>query len=645
MEIKMPKIDPLHPGTKAHQTSGVSRHAFLPNMVGFWRRPSLYIGILSIVAYWDRRALHGKFVYDDAGTLKKNVVVNGSVPWTDVFTRDFWGMPMADVQSHKSFRPITTITFRLNWILSEWLGQSETDQHTYGFHLVNVGLHGLVTTLITEAAAFVFCGGTQSDMLAITITGAIFAFHPVHAEAVSNLTSRGELLMSCFFLTAFLVFAPHVSHGKLPKPGIWSFFAIYIIPFLCMTISLFCKEQGATTLITLVIYDFVHNHGSVRHFLGSLTRQEASAVAFVRRTLTLAFQTVLVCLWRYHLNGETSPDFVYSQNPAGFSSDRFTRVFSVNWVYLLYLRDAVDPRFLSPDWSGRSIDLIESISDIRILGVLALWGFVAGCVLSLLSGWSWPTPSVRRVILLAFLAFTFAPFLLSSNILVVVGLMKADRVIYLPLFGFCILEALALQMVFFSDLESSKRSSSSRRKLGYVLVMWQVYFFCRRVHERNIAWSDPLNLWAAAYRINPRSYHTMYNTGYELAQRHRYAEAEPILRPIGDPSIDGPSNTFVYTMVLQNLDRCDESLPLVEKALAIVEEKKQNPGVRDDERTLARIESNLKLSKGFCAENIMERGKLFFDAVQTDQTNEYAIQQATILAKEVERIRQYQGRT
>jgi hypothetical protein len=49
-----------------------------------------------------------------------------------------------------------------------------------------------------------------------------------------------------------------------------------------------------------------------------------------------------------------------------------------------------------------------------------------------------------RKVNMAIWAFTFSPFLLSSNLLVVVGLMKADRVIYLPLFGFCLLEALAL---------------------------------------------------------------------------------------------------------------------------------------------------------------------------------------------------------
>eukprot|EP00545_Synedropsis_sp_CCMP1620_P006216 CAMPEP_0119025386 /NCGR_PEP_ID=MMETSP1176-20130426/33652_1 /TAXON_ID=265551 /ORGANISM="Synedropsis recta cf, Strain CCMP1620" /LENGTH=77 /DNA_ID=CAMNT_0006980919 /DNA_START=62 /DNA_END=292 /DNA_ORIENTATION=+ len=43
------------------------------------------------------------------------------------------------------------------------------------------------------------------------MTGLLFGLHPVHAEAVSNVTSRGEMLMSLFMLLAFLSFATHVS--------------------------------------------------------------------------------------------------------------------------------------------------------------------------------------------------------------------------------------------------------------------------------------------------------------------------------------------------------------------------------------------------------------------------------------------------
>lgn len=634
--------------------------------IRLWQRPSLYIALLSILAYWDETALRGSYVYDDAGSIQKNVVVNGSVPWTEVFTRDFWGTPMSDVQSHKSFRPITTLSFRLNWILSETLGTvDDRSQHTFGFHVVNVVLHGIVTAMVTEASAFVFDGGSQGDLVAQVVTGAIFGVHPVHAEAVSNLTSRGELLMSWFFLCAFLSYAGQVYHGRIPRRGVQSFFAIYVIPWLCMTLSLFCKEQGATTLISLVIYDFVHNHGSVKQYLHTLSKgKDAGALAFLRRTVGLAVQTLLTVGWRYYLNGETSPDFIYNQNPAGFSSDRFTRVFSVSWVYCLYIRDALDPRFLAPDWSGRAIDLIQDVGDMRICLVLALWAVAGLAVYSLVMGLS-PQASAaerefRRVALLAFWAFLFAPFLLSSNILVVVGLMKADRVIYLPLMGFCLFEALILKAAFFPEASSLSNKTgtttatithrlvpscmrSTSAIVGYTLVMLQMYFFCGKVHQRNVAWSHSLNLWVSAYRVNPRSYHTMYNCGYELAQKQRWAEAERVMREVRDPHVDGASNTFVYAMVLFNMGRCDEANPLIDEAFRVVDQKKANPGVRDDERSLARLESNLLVSKGFCSDELPQKGRLFYDAVQTDPTNEYAVQQATKLAKEVERIREHQG--
>ena len=143
-------------------------------------RPSLWVAIISIVAYWDNTALHGSFVYDDAGSVIKNVIVTGRVPWWESFRRDFWGTSMKEPASHKSFRPITTLTFRLNWLYSE--------MDTYPYHLVNVILHGLVSGLVTQVSAFVFDGNTEGDLIAQLITGFVFGLHPVHAEVVSNIT-------------------------------------------------------------------------------------------------------------------------------------------------------------------------------------------------------------------------------------------------------------------------------------------------------------------------------------------------------------------------------------------------------------------------------------------------------------------------
>ncbi|GKY94014.1 hypothetical protein MPSEU_000368200 [Mayamaea pseudoterrestris] len=613
----------------------------------FLLQPWLWTAVVAVVAYYDKDALHGGFVYDDNGSIKSNVVVNGNVPFNEILTRDYWGSPMADIQSHKSFRPITTATFRLNWIVSEQLGTNATDHHTYGFHIVNTGLHGIVTGLVTHATTYMFHGNTQADLLAQLITGLLFGLHPVHAEVVSNLTSRGEMLMMLFSLAAFISFAKHVHQPNIMQQFTTAsrILGVYVIPWICMILSLFCKEQGATTLMSLVVYDYVHNHSDFVQLCKALRRGDSRAMQFVKRTLILAVQTISVCALRYWLNGETTPDFVSDQNPAGFAKDRFTRVFSVSWVYCLYIWDILMPIHLSPDWSGVSIPLIESIRDKRVFIVMLLWALVAAAAWSLCIG---PSSTAtrqqvqsRKVGLIGFWSFTFCPFLLSSNLLVVVGLMKADRVLYSPLMGFCVLEALLIRslceyMVNVSLKEQRTVTGKSRYWLGYMLYLLQMGFFAANVHERNLAWSDSLNLWMRAYRINPKSSHTMYNCGYELSLKKRYDEAEQVLRPIGNPHVDGPSNTFVYAMVLYNLNRCDEANDLIDSAIDVLEEKRKIGGPRNTDKSLNRVESNLMVARSFCTKDLPLAGKIMYDAVQVDPSNEYAIQQATNMMNHIQ---------
>lgn len=633
------------------------------SLLNFFKRPSFWTAVIAVVAYWDPVALRGKFVYDDAGSVAKNVVVNGQVPWADAFTRDFWGTPMSEPASHKSFRPITTLTFKLNWLLAEWQGDLENDNKTYYFHVFNVLLHGANTALVTEAASFVFgdvpvLGTSEGDVLAQLVTGFLFGLHPVHAEAVSNITSRGELLMTLFFLLAFISYASHIPTKKNPQKGCCGLFSyvlcIYFIPWICMAMSLFSKEQGATTLCSLVAYDFLRNHGSVQAYFSKLKRGDRFSVYFLGRTIVLAIETLILIAVRYWLNGESSPDFVYDQNPAGFSEDRLTRVFSVSWVYCLYIRDAVWPLYLAPDWSGKSIILIDDISDPRALLVVFLWLFAFACVQSLFRGLpanaTRKENEVRRVLLMAFFAFLFLPFLLSSNLLIVVGLMKADRVIYLPLFGFCIMEALLLKTLCFGQTSNNDTEKSASKSapfklkvhwLGHIFIIAQLGFFAVILHERNIAWSSPEILWTKAFNVNPRSHHTMYNCGYELSLRQRYKEAEEVMRPIGNPRVDGPSNTFVYAMVLYNLGNCEQAHEYIDEAMVVLEEQREEGGIRHTASSLDRTKSNLLVARGYCTtDDVQKQGRILQEAVRTDPRNTYAVQQFQAYLNKMEQIKE-----
>lgn len=56
--------------------------------------------------------LSGDFVHDDVSAIKTNPDVLATTPLSHVFLNDYWGKPMSDPLSHKSYRPLTILTFR-----------------------------------------------------------------------------------------------------------------------------------------------------------------------------------------------------------------------------------------------------------------------------------------------------------------------------------------------------------------------------------------------------------------------------------------------------------------------------------------------------------------------------------------------------
>lgn len=65
--------------------------------------------ILSVLCFYN--SYDGDFVFDDQPAILTNKVIRESKKFSDFFIHDFWGQPIRLPQSHKSFRPLTTITF------------------------------------------------------------------------------------------------------------------------------------------------------------------------------------------------------------------------------------------------------------------------------------------------------------------------------------------------------------------------------------------------------------------------------------------------------------------------------------------------------------------------------------------------------
>ena len=68
------------------------------------------VAAVSIACYansWD-----GDFVFDDSEAILNNKDVKLEKPWQNLFYNDFWGSKLASNTSHKSYRPLTVVSFR-----------------------------------------------------------------------------------------------------------------------------------------------------------------------------------------------------------------------------------------------------------------------------------------------------------------------------------------------------------------------------------------------------------------------------------------------------------------------------------------------------------------------------------------------------
>lgn len=62
-------------------------------------------------------SLNGEFVYDDSEAVVNNADVKPSTSIWELFYNDFWGARLTRKESHKSYRPITVLTFRYQQLL------------------------------------------------------------------------------------------------------------------------------------------------------------------------------------------------------------------------------------------------------------------------------------------------------------------------------------------------------------------------------------------------------------------------------------------------------------------------------------------------------------------------------------------------
>ncbi|XP_072810919.1 protein O-mannosyl-transferase TMTC1 isoform X2 [Vicugna pacos] len=211
------------------------------------------------------RSLRGEFVHDDVWAIVNNPDVRPGAPlrW-GIFSNDFWGKGMAENTSHKSYRPLCVLTFKLNTFL--------TGMNPFYFHAVNVVLHCLVTLVLMYT-----CDKTVFKNRGLAfVTALLFAVHPIHTEAVAGIVGRADVLACLLFLLAFLSYNRSVDQccaGERVPPTASPFFLL--LSLFLGTCAMLVKETGITVFGVCLVYDLFslsHNHDKSSNGVLSATR-------------------------------------------------------------------------------------------------------------------------------------------------------------------------------------------------------------------------------------------------------------------------------------------------------------------------------------------------------------------------------------
>uniref|UniRef100_A0A4W5J9J9 dolichyl-phosphate-mannose--protein mannosyltransferase n=1 Tax=Hucho hucho TaxID=62062 RepID=A0A4W5J9J9_9TELE len=456
----------------------------------------------------------GDFVFDDSEAIVNNKDLNPATPLNNIWRNDFWGSNLSSNNSHKSYRPLTVLTFRLNYLMAGGL-------HPVGFHVLNIGLHSLISALMIDMFS-ILIGGLAYDgngnrlnhaPKASLLAGLLFAAHPVHTESVAGIVGRADLLCALFFQLSFLTYCKAFRGGRESEEK-FSIHWIAVSLLLCAA-AMLCKEQGITVLGVNAAFDvlLICNVNvyelSQRLFLRRKAEDVSERVrtGLLIRLALLAMGGASLLYARWKIMGTGPPAFTEVDNPASFAENVFLRIVNYNYYYSLNAWVLLCPWWLCFDWSMGCVPLIKSAFDWRTAWLLLLWCFLIGLISQALCS----QDSQRRRTLTLGLVLLVVPFLPACNIFFRVGFVIAERVLYLSSAGYCLLLAYALGHCCG---RWSRRKGLLRASLLALLCV-----YVARCALRSHQWRSEQSLFTSALSVCPLNAKVHYNVGKNLADR------------------------------------------------------------------------------------------------------------------------------
>ncbi|XP_033101692.1 protein O-mannosyl-transferase TMTC1-like isoform X2 [Anneissia japonica] len=289
---------------------------------------------------------------------------------------------------------------------------------------------------------------------------------------------------------------------------------MFLVAILLGAASMLIKEHGVTCLIVVAAYDVIIlcNKGITRIFKRRCITREC--LPLVKRCAACIITLCSLFIFRIWMMEGKLPPFSDQDNPASYATNWLTRFLTFSYLCVFNVWLLLCPVMLSYDWQMASIPLVESLLDVRNLATLFFFLILVGLAVYAIfvaKGLS------QRAVLMGLVVLAI-PFLPASNLFFRVGFVIAERILYIPSMGYCILLVHGL----WNMCNKVGKPLASAITFSVLLL---VAMFAWRTVVRNSVWQSRESLFRSGVEILPQNAKAHYNYANYLKDVHRTEEA------------------------------------------------------------------------------------------------------------------------
>lgn len=420
-------------------------------------------------------ALPGAFHYDDFYAFVQNPAVKTWHPLR-YFTATDAGVAMFNTAS---YRPLTVWSFSATYRLAGMEPSS--------FLIVNMVLHGVASWLVFLIGRLVL-----GDARWAWLAGAVYAIHPINAEAVNYAVTRAALLSTVFGLASAWAFIRYAEH----KGGRW----LVLVGLAAFAGGLLSKESAVALVVPLLAYAWLRPTPAVEGGIGSRATR-AAVVYAVLAALYVAFWTVVT-------SGVTNPP-TPSVHPAWTFLEMLGRSLAL-WIWPWPLGLDHPLTFLSKFHDGLAVALVAGVVGLALAVIwlksrapVAAWGLV------------WAVAGLAPLAPLPWLT--------------TIGLLQEQRM------GFSAAGLSWTTAVLVRELWMAAGRQQAARWLRATIACAGVALAVVAVaidRGRSAVWNDDRRLWAEVVERSPDNLLARINLGSAYMMHREYGRAKAVFEEI-----------------------------------------------------------------------------------------------------------------